>query len=265
MAKDQKYSTARFAGTSPLRQGGFGQVLFPPSAKEEYDMSDKLVRLTERVWIYPYEEVRDRPNLGYIRGDRLSLAVDAGHSDAHIAEFHAALNAEGLPLPDLTVLTHWHWDHTFAMHKVHGLTLTNGHTDAHLRAFREMIQREGVEAFLSMDETIRREYSGGRPVVVTPADIVFSGGIDIDLGGCAVRAFEVESPHTDDGTFVLVPGEGVLFIGDANSGAFPTWQRDAAMAKKLADTIRALDARIVVEGHWTPTTTEDVVNDQLEG
>jgi hypothetical protein len=34
----------------------------------------KLNRLTERVWVYPYEEKRDRPNLSYIRGDNWSLA-----------------------------------------------------------------------------------------------------------------------------------------------------------------------------------------------
>ena len=67
-----------------------------------------LIRLTERIWYYPYEEARDRPNLGYIRGDRWSLAVDAGHSDAHVAEFYQALYEAGLPLPKLTVLTHWH-------------------------------------------------------------------------------------------------------------------------------------------------------------
>lgn len=228
-------------------------------------MNKKLIRLTDRVWVYPYEQERDRPNLGYVRGDRLCLAVDAGHSDDHIAGFYAALEAAGLPLPDITVLTHWHWDHTFAMHRVHGLTLANRNTDAHLRAFRDKIQRDGVEAFLAMDETIRLEYAGNRPVVIVPADIVFSGGIGIDLGGCAVRAFEVESPHTDDGTFVQIPGEKVLFIGDANSGTFPTWERDAAMAEKLAGTIRALDADILVEGHWTPTTKEDVINDLTEG
>ena len=161
-------------------------------------MKPSLKQLTDRVWVYPFEAERDRPNLGYVRGDRLSLSVDAGHSDAHIDEFYRSLEAEGLPPPDLTILTHWHWDHTFAMHKVHGLTLANRRTDRHLRNFRDRIGREGIEAFLAMDESIRREYAGNRPVVIVPADVVFTGGIDIDLGGCSVHAFEVESPHTDD-------------------------------------------------------------------
>ena len=66
----------------------------------------ELYRLTERIWVYPYEEERDRPNLSYIRGDRWSLTVDAGHSADHTAAFYRALEEAGLPLPELTVLTH---------------------------------------------------------------------------------------------------------------------------------------------------------------
>ena len=62
-----------------------------------------LNRLTERIWIFPFEEDRDRPNLSYIRGDRWSIAVDAGHSAAHTAAFYRALEDAGLPLPALTV------------------------------------------------------------------------------------------------------------------------------------------------------------------
>ena len=75
----------------------------------------ELIQVSDRVWYSMYEEERDRPILGYVRGDRWSLAVDAGHSDAHVKGFYEALEKEGLPLPSVTVLTHWHWDHTFGM------------------------------------------------------------------------------------------------------------------------------------------------------
>ena len=39
----------------------------------------KLKKLSDRIWYYPYEEERDRPNLGYIKGDNFSIAVDAGN------------------------------------------------------------------------------------------------------------------------------------------------------------------------------------------
>ena len=42
----------------------------------------KLQQISEKVWITEYEDERDRPALGYIRGKNWSLAVDAGHSEA---------------------------------------------------------------------------------------------------------------------------------------------------------------------------------------
>ncbi|MBP5726944.1 MAG: MBL fold metallo-hydrolase, partial [Clostridia bacterium] len=99
----------------------------------------KLKRLTEHIWYMPFEEERDRPNLGYIKGDHWSLAVDAGHSDVHVWEFYSLLEKENLPLPSLTVLTHWHWDHTFGMHAVQGLCLANERTDRYLDDFRKRL------------------------------------------------------------------------------------------------------------------------------
>lgn len=223
----------------------------------------KLERLTERVWILPFEEARDRPNLGYIRGDNWSLAVDAGHSDDHVALFYRAIEEEGLPLPKVTVLTHWHWDHTFGMHAVRGLCAANVRTNGHLRGFRAALWRDGTGMFLGLHESIRREYAGNHPVVVTLADMVFTGSMAFDLGGCAVRALQAESPHTDDATLVLVPEEKTLFLGDACCGVFPTWEKDMALAAKLAETVSGIDADICVQGHWTPQSRREVVEEDI--
>lgn len=221
----------------------------------------KLIRLSERVWYYPFEEERDRPNLGYIRGGKLSVAVDAGHSAAHVAEFYRALQEEGLPLPMLTVLTHWHWDHTFGMHAVNGLTVANRRTDAHLLEFREKLENDGPAGFLDLHESIRNEYRGGLPVIVTPADIVFSGEMEIDAGNCPVRLTQTKSPHTDDAALVYVPGEKVLFLGDADCGPFPDGAKDPSLCEGLIQTISALDADICLEGHWTPDTTRGIIEE----
>ena len=71
-------------------------------------MNRGLRQLTERVFYLPHEEPADRPVLGYIRGERYSLAVDAGNSRRHVEKFYAALDAAELRRPDFTVLTHWH-------------------------------------------------------------------------------------------------------------------------------------------------------------
>ena len=224
-----------------------------------------LNKLTERIWVYPFEEERDRPNLAYIRGNRWSLAVDAGHSAEHTLAFYKELEDAGLPLPSLTVLTHWHWDHTFGMHAVHGLTLANERTNRYLLEFRDRLEKEGTGFFLDMDETIRREYADGKPVVVTPADLVFSGEMLLDPGGCPVRVFQAEAPHTDDATLVDIPGEKVLILGDSTGGAWPDWNVDQALAEKLAETIRKVNPEICLPGHWTPLSREFIIQDLLYG
>ena len=225
----------------------------------------ELNRLTERIWVYPYEEERDRPNLSYIRGDRWSLAVDAGHSADHTREFYRALEEAGLPLPALTVLTHWHWDHTFGMHAVHGLCLANERTNRYLADFRERLEKEGTGFFLAMDGRIRKEYGDGKPVIVTEADLVFREGMTLDPGSCPVRIFRAEAPHTDDSTLIEVPGEKALILGDCTGGAFPEWTVDPELAGKLAETIRKAGPEICQPGHWTPLGPEEVIQDLLEG
>lgn len=225
----------------------------------------KLNRLTERVWVYPYEEERDRPNLSYIRGDRWSLAVDAGHSDSHVREFYRALEEEGLPLPQLTVITHWHWDHTFGMHAIHGLSLANGRTNQYLTDFRARLKKEGPAFFLAMHESIRREYDGGKPVVVTPADLVFRDEMRLDAGNCPIRVFQAEAPHTDDSTLIELPEEKLLILGDCTGGTFPDWEMEQALADKLAETIRQVNPAVCLPGHWTPLDPEYVIRDLEDG
>ena len=225
----------------------------------------KLNRLTERIWVYPFEEERDRPNLSYIRGDRWSLAVDAGHSVDHTREFYRALEKAGLPLPELTVLTHWHWDHTFGMHAAHGLCITNERTNQYLADFRNRLNREGTAFFLAMHESIRREYEDGKPVVVTLADLVFRGEMLLDAGNCPIRIFQADAPHTDDSTLVEAPEEKVLILGDCTGGTFPDWIMDQALADKLAETVRSIRPDICLPGHWTPLSPDIVIRDLLEG
>ena len=221
----------------------------------------ELTKVTDRVWFYPFEKERDRPILGYIKGDNISIAVDAGHSDAHTKEFYSALEAAGLPLPKVTVLTHWHWDHTFGMHSVNGICISNSLTDSYLRQFKQKVDEKGIEVFLSLDECIRKEYEGNKPVIITFPDLVFTDELSIDAGNCPIRLFRSKAPHTDDSTLVFVEREKVLFLGDAAGGTFPTWDKNPELCNQLADTIDALDVDVCLESHWTPETKQEMIDD----
>ena len=223
----------------------------------------ELKRLTEHIWVMPFEKERDRPNLGYVKGEHWSLAVDAGHSAAHVRAFYKLLEKENLPLPGLTVLTHWHWDHTFGMHAVNGLTLANRKTDAHLAEWKNKIAKNGPGEFLSLHESIRREYAAETEVIVKQADLVFSGEMTLDPGGCTVRILQAEAPHTDDSTLVCVDQDKTLFLGDSAGHDFFTGIKRPDLCGKLAGTIREINPDICVEGHWIPVATEDTLADLM--
>ena len=74
-----------------------------------------LYRFSDRVWYTQAEEATDRPVLGYLRGDRMALMIDAGNSARHAEQFLALLEGQGLPAPDLVALTHSHWDHCYGL------------------------------------------------------------------------------------------------------------------------------------------------------
>ena len=220
-----------------------------------------LTRITERVWVSDYEERRDRPALGYIRGDKYSVAVDAGHSADHLREFYEALKEEGLPLPELTVITHWHWDHSFAMHAVNGSTIANTRTAQYLRGFIAHRSPDYDRAFLALDPSIAEEYKDGKEIVVVEPDIVFRDRFDIDAGGVHVLLRRCVSPHTDDSTLVYVPEERVLFFGDARSGVFPTWKADPELLEQFILEMQKIDAVLFVGGHWDPYTKTDFLSE----
>lgn len=222
----------------------------------------QLVQLTDRVWYLPHDEPTDRPVLGYVRGDRLSLAVDAGASPAHVADFYRALASEGLRLPDLTAITHWHWDHAFGMASVRGLTVA-------CRATNELLAAERVQA--EEDPTywdgMRRDTkgfclefpAGGAQPAIEASAVQFEESLDLDLGGAVARLRRVEAPHTPDSVLVHVPGERVLFLGDAACSACGVL--DHAKLAALSEAVREADCLWYLHGHWAPLDAEGIAED----
>ena len=226
-------------------------------------MKNRLQQIGTHTWIFPLESAKDRPNLGYVLGKETALAIDAGHSSSHVEDFYRALEAEGLPLPDLTVITHWHWDHTFGMHAVHGKTLARPETNQKLLEIqKKMAGTPGYgKKFLRSDPCIIREYAGGVPLVVVPADEELTGDRTLDLGDVAVELHYAESPHTDDALLVYVPDDKVLFVGDAQLGEFPTWFMNPDKSAALKRQVMSYDVKTIIDGHWRPYTKAEYLEE----
>jgi glyoxylase-like metal-dependent hydrolase (beta-lactamase superfamily II) len=219
----------------------------------------ELRKISNRIHYLPAEERTDRPVLGYIRGDKFSLAIDAGNSSDHVEKFYRELGISGLRLPDFTVITHWHWDHSFGMHAVSGKTVASYLTNEKLaevqkwewtdEAMKKRLQSgEDIEM---CDWCIRLEYPDRTKIKVVTANVEFTGAITIDLGNIRCEIREFISTHSNDSVFVHVPEERIVFIGDADSGDYyqNRGEYDRTKLVEMIKVLEEIDVDIIMAGH----------------
>jgi len=224
----------------------------------------ELYKLNDHIYYTDYEEERDRPRLGYIKGQNYSVAIDAGHSDNHVLEFYDLLKKNNLPLPSLTIITHWHWDHTFGMHAVSGKTLASKKTNTYLKEFINNRSKENDNKFLNLDPSIGLEYKNNKEIIVVTSDEEYENKLTIDLGDQIIEVIESPSPHTDDCTLVYLPKDKVIFIGDGISGVFPTWEIEKDKAIDMINFIDNYDIDISIGGHWPNQTKQELIDSLIE-
>ena len=187
-------------------------------------MSMELIRFSDRICYLPYERENDRPNLFYLKGDRRSAVIDAGNSKAHVEKLYALLEKNGLPLPEETIITHWHWDHTFGLPFIHGTSVASVRTNEKLKEVmgwqwneEAMNAREASGEDIEFCNTcIRVEYPDRSQIQVCPADRSISERETLDLGGLTLHLIPRDSTHSRDSLFVYVPEEAALIVGDAD-------------------------------------------------
>ena len=188
----------------------------------------RLIPLSARIWHMELDVDTDRPNLGYIRGDRFSLMFDCGASPAHVSAFLTLLQQHGLPKPAFAVLSHWHWDHAMGMAALSSLqipVIASLRTNEILKekaawtwTEEAMQQRlQSGEEILFCDHYLRGEYRGDLAAIpgFRTADILFEGERTLDLGGVSCVLEEVENPHSGDGVLAFVPEERFLLLADS--------------------------------------------------
>lgn len=174
-----------------------------------------LNKLTNRIYFLEHAPEVDRPMLAYLKGDKISLAIDAGYSASHVQDFYRAIEAEQFNKPDFTVITHWHYDHTFGMHAINGISIAYGKTNEFLKDQQEQAKNLNyIEILKKEDIHFRKEYCGQDKLSIVLSDITFSDKMTLDLGGITAQIFHTISPHSEDTTCVYVPEEKVLFLGD---------------------------------------------------
>lgn len=233
-----------------------------------------LRQISDRIYYLPSSQETDRPVLGYVRGDKYSLMVDAGNSEQHVEIFHDELKKRGLPLPDYVVITHWHWDHTFGMCAVKGKVIANVLTNSKLKlvktwewsdeAMKKRIQTG--EDIIFCDRCIRLEYPDLSKIKVRTADVEFDKSLILDLGGITCRLSRIKAPHSNDSTIIYIPEEKVVFFGDDECEDFYNndGKYDLEKLEKFIIYLEELDFVTYIMGHDEPQRKEDVL-DYLKG
>lgn len=181
-------------------------------------------KVTDHVYIWPYDGFTDRPNIGLIVG-KYTLLFDAGNSETHVELMKRDLIRQGLPSVNAVVLSHWHWDHSFGAHAWQVPIIAGKETNEQLKIVQQwkwddesmdnrVANREDI---VFCNEMIRREYADRSKIQVTTADIVFDGHMTIDLGdGVVCELIHCHGPHASDSILCYVPGDKFVFLGDSN-------------------------------------------------
>ena len=233
----------------------------------------KLHKYSDRFYVHPYDKRSDRPNLYYILGDRMAIAVDAGNSWRQVHEFYDALSEEGLPLPSFTVVSHWHWDHTFGLHAIHGTSLSSKKTHDKLLevakwrwTIDEMRQREkdGLDIPFCNDN-ILIEYPDLSEIRVVTTDRIIEEETAIDLGGVELRILPGPSTHTDDALYVYLPAEKALIVEDADCEDFNHGEvYDQETLRQMISFFESIDYDYHYLGHAERESKEFAIN-RLKG
>lgn len=232
-------------------------------------MTNKFQKISDRIYYLPAMEETDRPVLGYIKGEKYSLMVDAGNSSDHVDLFNNALMEIAMPSPDYVAITHWHWDHTFGMCAVTGKTIAGNLTNEQLKkvSLWEWTDKAMSERLISgediefCDTHLRIEYPNRDKILVKTADLVFNEYLRIDLGGITCELFHIGGPHSDDSVVVYIPEEKVLFLGDADGGDYyhNHGKYNKSKLENLLYFIKTTEFNICVAGHDTAQPKAEVI------
>lgn len=244
-------------------------------------------QLSEHVFYRPAEPYTDRPNVGFICGEKFSLLFEAGNSEENVKKLKVELTGCNLPNPDFVAVSHWHWDHSFGFSFWDGIKIAGKKTNEKLAEVSEWKWDEASmeeriktgEDIVFCTEMIKREYPDRSKISVSTADISFENRMSIHLGGVSCKLLHCGGPHSEDAVICYIPEEKILFLGDSNCKDLygKPWHFDieheddfmenvAAIPydKNLVDDFLAvlytLDFKICVSGHCEPMTREELYN-----
>jgi glyoxylase-like metal-dependent hydrolase (beta-lactamase superfamily II) len=229
-----------------------------------------LTKLSDKIYYLPNNPDTDRPALGYVKGSKYALMIDAGNSLKHVQLFMQQLAHCNLAEPDFVGITHWHWDHTYGLASIHVPSIACNLTNIELvkmgawhwddAAMQERLQDGSDIEFCT--EMIAKEYLDRNDICIQPADIIFDEQLVLDLGGITCEIKRVAGPHSEDSTIYYIPEEKIVFLGDcAYEDLYNGNIYYKQKLKDLMDYLLTLDFERYIQGHSMHQTKKELQQD----
>ena len=229
----------------------------------------KLIKVSDRLYYLPHYEKNDWCTVALVIGDNHVMMLDSGASRRHVEMFMQQLEENSLPKPDLCFLTHWHWDHTYGLAHIDGVTsFATKATNDLLKKMQgwgwsdeEMKERlkTGEDLEFSYPH-INDEYPDKSQIKISSATVEFKEELKIDLGGVTVQLKTLENSHSYDCAVAYIPEEKCIFLGDIHYEDLlplqPVYYADSH--EKLITALRKFDFDKVLSGHQMLMTNVDL-------
>ena len=227
-----------------------------------------MIKVNDYIYTFPFEERRDRPNISVILGKNFNVLVDFGISEKHLDEVIDSFTKAGIEYPRVGVLTHYHYDHSFAIPFFKGISIGCKRSNDYLKVLSSVPMNEAfVSSYLSGPalkfclDAMHEEYSDFKDIKVKTTDVSFNNYLKLDLGDKIVELFHLPAPHSDDS--VYVKANDVLFIGDAFFYDIFNGETsfDKEKLKALYALIEGFDVTTIVEGHSNIKTKNELLDE----
>ena len=209
--------------------------------------ADNLSQVSPHVWT-----IKGFPNIGIVVGTRATLVIDTGLGTKNgqvVAAAAQRLSPKGQKLYLTT--THYHAEHAAG---------DGGFPDGTI-VIRPNIQQAELESegqklidlFSSRSPEDKELLADAR---INPANILFNGSYQLDLGGVSAGLYWFGGAHTRGDELILVQPDSVLFSGDVvqNKAGPYFYCTDCTPQSWLAvlNQVARLDPKIVVPDHSPP-------------
>ncbi|WP_249375579.1 MBL fold metallo-hydrolase [Streptomyces sp. I05A-00742] len=183
-------------------------------------------------------------NAGFVTDGDRTLLIDTAATVRRAELLRDAVAASGAPAPSLVVNTHHHGDHTYGNCVFAPGATIIGHAGCREQALAVGPQLHAIWPWV--------EYGDVR---ITPAALTYTDELTLHLGDTEVRLIHPGPSHTVGDTIVWLPRQRVVFTGDLvfNGGTPFVLFGSLSGSLQALETLRALDAEIVVPGHGEVT------------